>query len=71
MKEILGKWWRGNYVEVETDEYGNLPPGTELYQRHWSAKGARLVAGFWMKYWQWCFTAAFSVTGLIIAAMKL
>lgn len=71
MKEILRKWWRGTDVAIETDKYGNLPPGVELFNRHWTAKLARVARDFWLQHWQWCFYATFSIVGLTIAAMKL
>lgn len=41
------------------------------YERHWTSRAAHVVADFWMKHWQWCFSAAFAMIGLFIAAMKL
>jgi hypothetical protein len=66
MKEILKRWWQGTYVPA--------PPGIIMigdYERHWTSKTAHVIADFWMKHWQWCFSAAFATIGLFIAAMKL
>jgi hypothetical protein len=73
MKELLKRWWEGTYVPPPPD-YPNsrfvfISPGT--YKHHWTAKAAHVAKNFWMKHWQWCFSATFATVGLVIAAMKL
>lgn len=66
MREILKKWWQGTYVPARPR---TIAIGT--YKLHWSSKVVHIIADFWMKHWQWCFYASFSIIGLTIAAMKL
>jgi hypothetical protein len=73
MKEILKRWWQGTYEPPPPNDPSSavffLSPGT--YKLHWSSKAAHVVADFWMRHWQWCFSATFATIGLFIAAMKL
>jgi hypothetical protein len=73
MKEFLKRWWQGTYVPAPpNDPYsGVIFMSLGTYELHWTAKVAHMIADFWMKHWQWCFSAAFATIGLFIAALKL
>lgn len=71
MKELFRIWWKGTYIPPENDLESGLVFLIGTYEMHWTAKAAHVVADFWMRHWQWCFSAAFAVIGLFIAAMKL
>ena len=71
MRELFNRWWQGAYIPPENDPKRGLVFVTGTYELHWSAKAAHVVADFWMRHWQWCFSAAFATIGLVIAAMKL
>lgn len=71
VKEYLKRWWHGKYVPPENDPEISLVFFQGRYERHWTSKVAHWLREFWLKNWQWCFSAAFAVTGLVIAAMKL
>lgn len=68
MKEILKRWWQGTYVSPPRDPLVFM---LGHYELHWSSKAAHVIRDFWMKHWQWCFSATFASVGLFIAAMKL
>ena len=71
MKGFLKRWWDGEYVPPQNDFGSTLWVIQGHYEKHWSSRAAHVVADFWMKHWQWCFSAVFAVTGLVIAALKL
>lgn len=71
MKALLKRWWDGRYVPPQNDPGSLLWVMQGHYQKHWSSKAAHVVADFWQRNWQWCFSAVFAVTGLVIAALKL
>ncbi|TWA97550.1 hypothetical protein [Bradyrhizobium stylosanthis] len=71
MKAHLKRWWDGEYAPPQNDPGSSLVFIQGHYEKHWSSKVAHVVADFWMKHWQWCFSALFAVTGLVIAALKL
>ncbi|MBH5397382.1 hypothetical protein HZZ13_06200 [Bradyrhizobium sp. CNPSo 4010] len=71
MKDLLKRWWEGRYVPPENDTGAAIFFTQGRYERHWTSKAAHRVSEFYLKHWQWCFSAAFAVTGLVIAALKL
>ncbi|WP_146006651.1 hypothetical protein [Bradyrhizobium forestalis] len=65
------RWWNGEYVPPK-----NVPGIPVIFiqgrsERHWTSKLLHTVVEFYLEHWQWCFTTAFTVTGLVIAAWKL
>jgi len=73
MRKILKKWWEGTYVPPPKNDPHSIVfiISAGRYKRSPSSRAAHAIKDFWLKYWQWCFTAAFSMAGLIIAALKL
>jgi hypothetical protein len=71
MRQALRKWWEGSYVSYENNAASPVVFIGGDYERHWTAKVVRAVVAFYLKNWQWCWGAAFALTGLIIAAKKL
>jgi hypothetical protein len=71
MKAILKRWWQGTPIPPQRFGDSGLIFLMERYKRHWTSKAAHVVADFWLKHWQWCFSATFATIGLVIAAMKL
>lgn len=73
MKDLFKTWWEGTYVPAPKNDPNSsvfiISLGT--YERSLSSRAAHIVAAFWLKNWQWCFSAAFATIGLVIAAMKL
>ncbi|WP_038946392.1 MULTISPECIES: hypothetical protein [Bradyrhizobium] len=53
MKQLLKRWWDGKYVPPRNDPNGFVFILQGDYERHWTSKAAHVVAGFWLKYWQW------------------
>jgi hypothetical protein len=64
-------WWKGTYTQHENPHNAPLYFVGGFHKRHWSSRAAHIFADFWMRHWQWCFSALFATAGLFIAAMKL
>jgi hypothetical protein len=71
MKKAFKQWWDGTYIPPENYPDSGLAFMMGSYRRHWTSWLAHTVADFWLKHWQWCFSATFATIGLVIAAMKL
>ncbi|MCA1428877.1 MULTISPECIES: hypothetical protein [unclassified Bradyrhizobium] len=71
MKDYLKRWWDGKYVPPQNDPGSSVIFVQGSYRRHCTSKLAHVIAEFYLKHWQWCFSAAFAVAGLVIAALKL
>jgi hypothetical protein len=73
MKQTLKTWWDGTCVPAPKNDPNSsafiLSLGT--YERSLSSRTAHALVDFWMKHWQWCFSATFTTVGLFIAALKL
>lgn len=66
MKDLLKRWWEGQYVPPQNDPFSSLIVMQGSCERHWSSKAAHVVAEFWLKYWQWCMGFGLAVIGLIL-----
>jgi hypothetical protein len=57
-RKAVRAWYKGKFVPYENK------PGSAVtflawdYERHWTARTARVLIAFWLKYWQWIITVA-------------
>jgi hypothetical protein len=52
--ELIKSWYKGTPVDVS----GFINP---YFKRHWTAKLARLIVGFYLRYWQWLWGISITV----------
>jgi hypothetical protein len=71
MKEALKRWWHGVFTLHDNPHNSPLYFVGGYHKRHWTSHAAHVVADFWVRHWQWCFSATFATIGLVIAALKL
>jgi hypothetical protein len=71
MRKHFKAWWEGTYTQHDNPHNSPLYFVGGYQKRHWTSKLAHVVTDFWMKHWQWCFSATFATIGLVIAAIKL
>lgn len=65
MKQLLKRWWEGNYVQPRNDPNGSVFILQGNYEKHWTSKVAHALADFWLKCWQWCIGFGLALIGLI------
>jgi hypothetical protein len=53
LKKAIGRWYQGQYVPRTTDPNAQIVVVKEYYERHWTARVARMAADFYMREWKW------------------
>lgn len=71
---VLGavvRWYRGE-VRVRAD---NTSPHVLVLgldqRRHWTARAARSIVGFWSREWKWLLGFAVAVAGVVLGLKRM
>jgi hypothetical protein len=65
MKEMIKRWYDGEYIPPKNDANSTLYFVCGDYKRHWTAKLARWAVEFYMKEWKWALGAAAAVISFV------
>jgi hypothetical protein len=65
MKEIIRKWYEGEFVPYKNDPHSALFVIGGHYKRHWTANLARWAASFYMREWKWTLGAFAAVISFV------
>jgi hypothetical protein len=68
---IIGRWYEGKLVPVEREPNSRSAVRLLHYERHWTARVARVLVKFYLKNWQWLIGTIIAVVSLGIAVLAL
>jgi hypothetical protein len=63
-------WYEGKFVPHENDPDSNLRFIGGDYERHWTARVARVLIAFWLEHWKWIIGVIVALAALIVNARK-
>lgn len=69
MKQVRD-WYEGKYVPFENDPHSGVFIVGGRYERHWTARGARMIVEFWSAHWQWTIGTVLALLGIYFTAIK-
>ena len=68
----IKNWWQGEYVPPPLSDPNSLfVVISGFYRRHWSARAVSASADFYLRHWQFVFSFAIGLAGLILAYLAL
>jgi hypothetical protein len=67
MRDEIENWYEGEFVPYKNDPNDATFIIGGTYKRHWTAKVARILVGFWLNHWQWTIGTALGIVGLAVA----
>jgi hypothetical protein len=62
-------WYDGKHIP--NDPNSPLVFAGGRHQRHWTAKVASVLVGFWLREWKWVIGTVLALIGIIIALKKI
>lgn len=71
LKEKIRNWYEGRYIPYENDPNSSVVIVGGYYERHWTAKFARILVSFYLEHWKWLWGVFLSLLGLYMAYLKL
>jgi hypothetical protein len=70
MKSIRD-WYQGKFVVYENDPNSSVFVVGGDYERHWSARAARIMVEFYLREWKWILATLLALAGLYVAYKRL
>lgn len=70
MMSKIQKWYEGKFTPYENDPNSRVFVMGWSYERHWTARIARVLVDFYLREWKWIWGTAFAIVGLLIALKR-
>lgn len=69
--DIVKRWYQGKFVPHENEPNSPVVFLGWNYERHWTAKTARVLVEFYLAHWQWLIGTVIAVLSLWVAVLAL
>jgi hypothetical protein len=67
----ISRWWLGEFRPYKNDPDSAVVLIGGRYHRHWTADVAHAIVDFYLRHWQFVWTTALAIVGLVIAALAI
>lgn len=73
LRKWITDWWEGEYVPPPpNDPHSSIVfISIGFYRRHWTARAVSASADFYLRHWQFIWSFAIGLAGLILAYLAL
>lgn len=71
MLKKIKSWYEGKFTPYENDPHSRVFVLGWSYERHWTARAARVLVEFYLREWKWLFGTVIALAGLALALMRL